>query len=448
MKRDLIQQLIKWADNPHRKPLLLNGVRQVGKTYLLKQFGAARFQQTHYFNFEKETELHAIFAKNLEPKRILSELKFYANHTIDEKRDLIIFDEIQACPSALTSLKYFQEEMPELSLASAGSLLGLSLGGGSFPVGKVDMLTLHPLSFYEFLKAMDDQKSLSLLSKITLQSPFPEIIHQHLWGQLKIYLVVGGLPEAVNVYLENKQDSYMAFQKVRDKQHELILGYYSDIAKHAGKINSMHIDRVWRSVPSQLSAAHDGNAEKFSFKNIIPTINRYSRLVNVIDWLEATHLVIKIPIINHASLPFSAYCKNNTFKLFMFDVGILGAMSNLSPKTILDYDYGTYKGYFAENFIAQMFLTAEPKRLYSWRENTAEIEFLRDINGNIIPIEVKSGWVTKAKSLAIFSEKYQPKYRVIFSAKNLYCDHTLKTHYYPIYLAEKFPCAEVSSEYL
>lgn len=439
MKRNLITQLEKWADNPDRKPLLLNGVRQVGKTHLLKQFGTAHFSQVHYFNLENEAELHTIFSSNLNPKRILNELKFYANHTIDEKKDLIIFDEIQACPLALTSLKYFQEEMPELSLASAGSLLGLSLGAGSFPVGKVDMLTLHPLSFYEFLMALDDGKSLSILHNINVQSTIPDIVHQHLWEQLKIYFVVGGLPEAVNVFLSNKHDLYTALQKVREKQRELIVGYYADIAKHAGKINSMHIDRVWRAVPSQLSTVHDSNAKKFTFKSIIPGISRYSRLVNVIDWLEATHLIIKVPMINNASLPLSAYCKENTFKLFMFDVGILGAMSDLSPKTILDYDYGTYQGYFAENFIAQMFLTAESKQLYSWRENTAEIEFLRDINGDIIPIEVKSGWVTKAKSLAIFSEKYQPKYRVIFSAKNLYCDHALKTHYYPIYIAEKWP---------
>lgn len=439
MKRNLITQLEKWANNPGRKPLLLNGVRQVGKTHLLKQFGTAHFSQVHYFNLENEAELHTIFSSNLNPKRILNELKFYANHTIDEKKDLIIFDEIQACPLALTSLKYFQEEMPELSLASAGSLLGLSLGAGSFPVGKVDMLTLHPLSFYEFLMALDDEKSLSVLHNINLQSTIPDIVHQHLWEQLKIYFVVGGLPEAMNVFLNNKNDLYTALQKVRDKQRELIVGYYADIAKHAGKINSMHIDRVWRAVPSQLSTAHDSNAKKFTFKSIIPGISRYSRLVNVIDWLEATHLIIKVPMINNASLPLSAYCKENTFKLFMFDVGILGAMSDLSPKTILNYDYGTYQGYFAENFIAQMFLTAESKQLYSWRENTAEIEFLRDIEGDIIPIEVKSGWVTKAKSLAIFSEKYQPKYRVIFSAKNLYCDHALKTHYYPIYIAEKWP---------
>ena len=439
MKRQLLKKLLTWSKNPGRKPLLLHGVRQVGKTYLLQELGAKHFPQTHYFNFEKQASLHDIFKLDLDPKRLLRELRFYSNKKIDEKNDLIIFDEIQACPLALTSLKYFQEEIPELALACAGSLLGLSLGHGSFPVGKVDMLTLHPLSFYEFLMAIDDEKSLAILRDINLERAIPEIVHQHLWEQLKIYFVVGGLPEAVRTYKHNRDDLFSAFNAVRIKQQELITGYYSDIAKHAGKINSMHIDRVWRAVPSQLGMTHSGNAEKFTFKQIIPGINRYSRLVNVIDWLEATHLIIKIPIVNNAELPFSAYCKDNTFKLFLFDVGILGAMSDLPPKKILDYDYGTYKGYFAENFIAQMFLTSGVTQLFSWRENTAEIEFLRDMNGDVIPIEVKSGWVTKAKSLAVFSQKYHPTYRVIFSANNLYCDHALRTHYYPIYLAETLP---------
>ena len=436
MKRQLIAKLKSWASKADRKPLLLNGVRQVGKTYLLQEFGASCFVQTHYFNFEKEAALHSIFKIDLDPKRILKELRFYSNKAIDEKNDLVIFDEIQACQFALTSLKYFHEEMPGLALASAGSLLGLSLGQGSFPVGKVDMLTLHPLSFYEFLMAMNDEKSLSILHSLDLHSTIPEIAHQHLWDQLKIYFVTGGLPEVVKIYHNNQHDTFIALNAVREKQQELITGYYADIAKHAGKANSMHIDRVWRAVPAQLNLAQSGNAEKFTFKQIVPGINRYSRLVNVIDWLDRAHLVIKVPIINNAQPPLSAYAKENTFKLFMFDVGILGAMSDLSPKTILNYDYGTYKGYFAENFVAQMFLTAGVKQLLSWRENTAEVEFLRDMNGDVIPIEVKSGWVTKAKSLAVFSEKYKPKYRVIFSAKNLYCDHRLATHYYPIYLAE------------
>lgn len=439
MKRNLIKKLIQWQQNPTRKPLLVNGVRQVGKTHLLQHFGASHFPQTHYFNFEKDTALHTVFAADLDPKRIINELSFRLNKSINTSKDLVIFDEIQACALALTSLKYFQEEMPELALTSAGSLLGLSLGQGSFPVGKVDMLTLHPLTFFEFLEAIDDQKSLSLLEKLTTQSTLSGIVHEHVWQQLKIYFVVGGLPEAVNIYLQNKNDLYAGLQAVRTKQKELIKGYYADIAKHAGKVNSMHIDRVWSAVSAQLSAAHDGHSEKFTFKNVVPGVHRYSRLVNVIDWLEATHLVIKVPIINNASLPFFAYTKENTFKLLLFDVGILGAMSDLPAKTILDYDCGTYKGYFAENFVAQMFLASDVEQLFSWRENTAEIEFLREVNGEKIPVEVKSGSITKAKSLKVFSEKYHPTYSVIFSAKNLYCDQQLKTHYYPIYLAEKFP---------
>jgi predicted AAA+ superfamily ATPase len=439
MKRDLIAQLKAWKQHPHRKPLLLNGVRQVGKTYLLQHFGAEYFPQTHYFNFEKDPSLRTIFTPNLEPKRIINELSFSQDKPINLDQDLVILDEIQACPLALTSLKYFQEEMPSLALASAGSLLGLSLGSGSFPVGKVDMLTLHPLSFSEFLMALDDKKSLSVLQQITPASIIPDIVHQHLWQQLKIYFIVGGLPEAVAVYQEEQLDLFKALHAVRTKQKELIKAYYADIAKHAGKVNSMHIDRIWNAVPAQLATAEESNVEKFKFKDIIPGINRYSRLTDVIDWLEATHLVIKVPIVNCGLLPFSAYCKENTFKLFIFDVGILGAMSDLPPKTILDYDYGTYKGYFAENYIAQAFLTAGVEKLYSWRENTAEIEFLREINGDVIPVEVKAGTVTKAKSLKVFTEKYHPIYRVIFSAKNLYCDNTLQTHYYPIYLAGTFP---------
>lgn len=439
MRRQLINKLMQWQQSATRKPLLLNGVRQVGKTHLLRHFGAAHFPQTHYFNFEKDAALHTIFTPDLDPKRIVRDLSFRLDKPIHPEKDLVIFDEIQACPLALTSLKYFQEDMPTLAVASAGSLLGLSLGHGSFPVGKVDMLTLHPLSFYEFLDAVGDQKSLSFLEKLTSGATLPDIVHQHLWEQLKIYFVVGGLPEAVNIFVQNKNDLYTALQSVRIKQKELIKAYYADIAKHAGKINSMHIDRVWNAVPAQLNMAHDGHAEKFTFKDIVPGIQRYSRLCHVIDWLEATHLIIKIPIINNASLPFSAYSRENTFKLFIFDVGILGAMSDLPAKTILDYAYGTYKGYFAENFIAQMFLASGVEKLYSWRENTAEIEFLREINGDIIPVEVKSGLVTKAKSLKVFSEKYHPTYRVIFSAKNLYCDTKLNTHYYPIYFAEKFP---------
>jgi len=211
------------------------------------------------------------------------------------------------------------------------------------------------------------------------------------------------------------------------------------MAKHSGKVNAMHLDRLWRAVPTQLAQQQNGTAAKFKFKNIIPNINRYSRLVNTIDWLDHAGLIIKAPIAHKAALPLSAYTKENTFKLFMFDVGILGAMSGLSPKTIIKYDYGTYKGYFAENFVAQEFLSSGVEQIVSWQEGSAEIEFLRDIGGKLLPVEVKSGHITQAKSLKAFGEKYKPEYKTIFSAKNLYINTDTEQHFYPLYLAGKFP---------
>jgi predicted AAA+ superfamily ATPase len=202
-------------------------------------------------------------------------------------------------------------------------------------------------------------------------------------------------------------------------------------------VNAMHIDRVWRAVPAQLAQSQDGSAHKFRFKGVIPGTSRFDRLSSALDWLEAAGLVIKIPITKSGKLPFSAYAKENVFKLLSFDVGILGALSGLSPKVILDYDYGSYKGYFAENYVAQEFLYSG-KKLFSWEEGNAEIEFLIEKDGAVIPIEVKSGGVTKAKSLHSFCKKYDPPYQVILSAKNLYLDQARRTHYYPLYLASKF----------
>lgn len=439
MKRKILTLLKQWKNKKDRKPLILKGVRQVGKTYVLKEFGSTCFPKYHYVNFEKEPALESLFQQNLDPKRIINELSFHLDTTINIQQDLIIFDEIQACPKALTSLKYFQEEMPELALCAAGSLLGIHLNSESFPVGKTDFMNLYPMDFEEFLLAMDDEKSVNFLDNISLNSTIPELIHQHLWGQLKEYLIVGGLPEVVSVFRENKQNLFDAFQKVRSKQEALVSAYYADIAKHSGKVNAMHIDRVWQDVPHQLARSQDDSVRKFKFQGIIPGINRYSRLVNVIDWLEGAGLVIKVQVAHSAQLPLAAYTKENAFKLFLFDIGILGAMSNLSPKTIFEHNYGTYKGYFVENFVAQEFLATVQKQLYSWQEGTDEIEFLREIDGAILPIEVKSGIVTKVKSLKVFAKKYSPLYLTIMSANNLYVDPVIGIYRYPLYLAGKFP---------
>ncbi len=437
MQRLMLNKLLKWKEGKGRKPLLIKGVRQVGKTYLLKEFGRTHFPECHYFNFEKEPVLAKIFELDLNPLRIIDELSFHLNRSINIATDLVIFDEIQEVPKALTSLKYFFEECPELHICGAGSLLGIHLSPGSFPVGKVAFHTLRPMSFEEFLMAIEDDKSLQIMRKLTLTGKISEIVHEHLWNRLKHYFIVGGLPEIVASYSENKNNLFEAFSIVREKQDNLLKTYYADMAKHSGKINAMHIDRVFRSVPSQLQQVQDGSIARFKFRGVIPGLTHYDRMAGAIDWLEAAGLVIKVHIVNTGLLPFKGYAKENLFKLLLFDVGILGSMSGLSPKAILDYDYGSYKGYFAENFVAEEFLGSGEEDLFSWQENKAEVEFLIEVEGKTVPIEVKSGSVTKAKSLKVFSEKYKPPFQVILSAKPLSIEEN--RHYYPLYLAGFFP---------
>lgn len=436
MKRLMMDQLLAWKEEKGRKPLLLKGVRQTGKTTLLKEFGRLHFPECHYINFEKDPGLAKIFEQDLSSSRIITELSFYLDRSIDIKKDLIIFDEIQELPKALTSLKYFFEDCPELHLCCAGSLLGLHLSDSSFPVGKVTFKTLRPMSFEEFLMADGDNKSLQILHNLKQTRKIPEIVHDHLWEQLKRYFVVGGLPEAVATYCEHKNNLFKAMAHVRDKQDNLVKAYYADVAKYAGKINAMHINRVFSSVPSQLQQAQDGSIARYKFKGVIPGITHYDRLAGAIDWLEAAGLVIKVHIVNSGHLPFKGYAKENFFKLLMFDVGILGSMSGLSPKTILDYDYGSYKGYFAENFLAEELLSIGLDDLFSWQESKAELEYLIEIEGEVIPMEVKSGTVVKAKSLKVFADKYKPAHQIIFSGQPFFIDKTI--HHYPLYLAGFF----------
>lgn len=439
MKRFIWSNLLEWKEKKDRKPLILRGVRQVGKTYILRSFAAAHFPNVHYINFEKEEQLASIFDIDLSPVRILKELSFHLDRSIDPENDIIIFDEIQNAPKALTSLKYFYEEMPEMAICSAGSLLGLHLGNDPFPVGKVDFLELYPFSFVEFLRGIGDQKSYTFLRDYNKGQNISDHIHKHLWEQLKIYFVVGGLPEVINTYSSHKNDLFFSLELVRKKQKDLILAYIADMAKHSGKQNAMHLERLFKNIPAQLAKEQDFSVSRFKFKGIIPGINRYSRIAGSIDWLINTGLVLKSNIVNRCELPFSAYTKENFFKLYLFDLGILGALSDLPPKAILNYDYGSYKGYFAENYAACEFKCFGCDNLFSWRENTAEVEFLREINGSIFPIEIKSGNITRSKSLKVFADKYDPPYRTVMSGKKPLFDDTNKIHNYPLYLASRFP---------
>jgi len=439
MKRTIYKQLLTWKHSPTRKPLLLKGARQVGKTYMLEEFGRNEFQNTFYLNFEKDKTLVKIFAKNLDPKRIVSEISIHFKKKIDVNKDLLIFDEIQACAEALTSLKYFCEEMPFAYVACAGSLLGIHLGPVSYPVGKVDKLYLHPMSFGEFLLASDNEEMFSLLEELTLQSTFSDYVHDYLWEKLKCYFVVGGLPEVVALYVKYLEDPLVAFENVRQKQNNLVEDYHADIAKHSGKVNAMHIRRIWQSVPEQLASSQDGSAKKFKFRDAVPGIDRYSKLVDAIDWLENAGLIIKIHIVSDSKIPLISHKKENSFKLVLFDVGILGAMCNLDPITLLSHNYGSYKGYFAENYAAQAFTYKDHHDLYCWEGKTSEVEFVRQIHGDLIPFEIKSGFVTQSKSLKVYQEKYHPPYRVILSAKKMTIDTIHHVHNYPLYLSSFLP---------
>lgn len=428
MKRLIMDKLVAWQKKGKRKPLLLIGVRQVGKTYILRTFGEQAFRRVHYVNFEKEPGLAKLFERDLDPKRIVQELSFYLNTPIRVGEDVVIFDEIQECAQALTSLKYFQEELPELHVCGAGSLLGVHLAPVSFPVGKVEMLHLYPMTFQEFLEALGEKRALAILE--TTQD-IPAVAHERLWELLKHYFVVGGMPEVVATYCEHRTDPLRALALVREMQESLLAAYFADMAKHSGKVNAMHLNRLFSAVPTQLEKQQDGSAAKFKFKGVIPGVSHYQRLVGALDWLTAAGLVIKVPLISNGYPPLSARQKENSFKLFLFDIGMLGSMSQLSPQQILHYDYGTYKGYFAENFVAQELIAAH-HTLFSWQENRSEVEFVIEHNGTPIPIEVKAGGNTKAISLALFTEKYAAPTQIILSARPL---NALPSKLYlPLYL--------------
>jgi hypothetical protein len=433
MKRTVTDFLNRWKTSANRKPLILRGARQVGKTYILKEFGRAAFPCYHYVNFEKDEKIGRIFEQDLKPDRILNELQFYLDRPIDRRLDMVIFDEIQRSPRALTSLKYFAEEMPEMALCAAGSLLGVALQTDSFPVGKIQFLDMYPLSFDEFLDGVGKERLAELIRKHDLTQPFPETAHEQLWALWKHYLVVGGLPDAVNRYRELQGNLYEAVQAIRGAQRDLMEAYLADMAKHSGKSNALHIEKLWRNAPLQLAQAQNGSAGKFKLREGIPGIRGYERLSAPLDWLECANLLIRTPIIDAVGVPLSMYVKENRFKLYFFDVGLLGAASGIAPATFLNYDFGSYQGYVAENFVAQELRAAGDKSLFCWQGRTAEVEFLLEREGEVVPVEVKSGRVTQSKSLKVYIERYLPPKAYILSANNVSRRNII--HYLPLYVA-------------
>jgi predicted AAA+ superfamily ATPase len=438
MERTVLELLRAWRKSRHRKPLLLQGPRQVGKTYSLKEFGASCFAGCHYLNFEEDEQLASAFSGQLGTTAILQSLSLQLNRPITPATDVLILDEIQQCPRALTSLKYFAEELPQLAVCAAGSMLGVHLSECSFPVGKVDLCPMHPLSFEEFLMALDERPLLDGWRSLSAMTTGSEVLHARLWERLKQYLVTGGLPDVVKRFAASQEDLAAAFAEVRTAQSALLTAYAADMAKHAGKQNAMHIERLWRNIPAQLAGEASGSAPKITYGTDLPGVKGYGRLAGTIDWLVAAGLVARLPIVNSGQLPLGGHERENTFKLFAFDVGILGALSRLPPQAILASDYGTYKGYVAENLVLQELTAAGRTGLACWREGRSEVELLCESGGRIIPVEVKSGWVTQAKGLKVFCDKYQPPFCAVLSARPLAAGPERRKRYYPLYLAARF----------
>ena len=419
MKRALYSELLRWKSGQNRLPLILRGARQVGKTHLLKQFGHSEFDTCHHFDFEKSGEsLSPLFNGDLSPKQIVTNLSLHIGEPIDEK-SLIIFDEIQSCPRALTSLKYFAEDLPQQAVCAAGSLLGIMLSTESFPVGNVSIADLYPLNLEEFLNSTSEGMLCEAFETLHSAKKSSPVVHDKLWELLKHYYVVGGMPRAVQAYIDHGDNAMRGFSEARTVQSELLDTYVRDFNKHAGKVNALHIASVFENIPRQLSGHIDDSVKRYRFGGVIPGKRRFAELEGSIDWLVKSGLALKVHLCTKAELPFKSFTKPNSFKLFIFDVGLLGCMLELAPGTLVLQDYGQTKGFFAENFVACELSAAGEKNLYSWSRRNSEIEFLKDSEGEIVPIEVKSGIRTKAQSLRVYMEKHDPRLAIKITANPL-----------------------------
>jgi len=439
MRRKLYDELSLWKNHRKRQPLIVSGARQVGKTYLLKQFGQKEFDRFYHFDFEKSgVSLNPLFDGELDPKEIVTNLSLFVGEQIENRNSLIIFDEIQNCPRALTSLKYFSEELPQQAVCAAGSLLGTMLTGESFPVGKVVFLDLYPMNFEEFLDNSGVNMLYEAFDDLLSKKRSPPIVHQKLWDVLKQYYVVGGMPKAVQTYIDHKENKMHAFSEARTVQSALLDTYVRDFNKHAGKENAVHLSSVFENIPQQLSTIIDGSVKRYRFSGVIPGKRRFAELQGTIDWLIKSGLVLKVHICTKAELPLKAFAKQNIFKLFVFDVGLLGCMLELAPGTLFLQQFGQTKGFFAENFVSCELAAAGESSLYAWSGRNSEIEFLKDCEGRIVPIEVKSGLRTKAQSLRFYIDKYDPRLAIKITANPLCIgDGVLKN--VPLYCAGRLP---------
>lgn len=431
MERDIMKQLLEWKESPDRKPLLITGVRQCGKTYIMKEFGKNYFEDVAYFYFEGNRGLSSIFEYDFDVDRILDELgNMILGKEIISGRTLLIFDEIQSCPKAITSLKYFCENKRDLHIICAGSLLGVSLKRDaiSFPVGKVDRLQMYPMSFSEFLRADGGQKIYQGIQKYDLNKEIPEIYTSQMERALKYYYIVGGMPEVVAKWVETHN-----FDKIEKIQDAILQDYSSDFSKYAPVTDVPKLGWIWESIPKQL--AKDNN--KFVFSHVKKG-KRSHELEDALEWLKDAGLIQRLELVSTPELPLSFYADATFFKIYLCDVGLLRRKSQVSHKTILGDSelYKNFKGALTENFVLTELITLGIYP-YFWRSNnTAELDFLFEYEDNMIPIEVKANIHTKAKSYQLFCKRYKPRKGFKLSMKNV-GDNMVsdtKTYSIPLYM--------------
>lgn len=402
MYRYAIEELYKWKTKIHRKPLIIEGARQVGKTWLMKEFGEKAYDDTIYINFDSNTQMQELFSVDLNTERLILGLELFAGKKIKPENTLLIFDEVQEVPKALSSLKYFCENAPQYSIVCAGSLLGIALHQGtSFPVGKVDILKLYPLSFKEFMIANGNQRFVDLINK--QEFSMVNSFKQTYIDMLKLYYFVGGMPEAVLLFSENKD-----FNEVRDIQKRILDAYEQDFSKHAPNEIVPKIRMVWNSIPSQLAKEN----KKFIY-GLIREGARAKDYETAILWLSDCGLVHKVSRITAPALPLKAYEDLKAFKLFLVDVGLLGCMTGLRQRTLLDGNdlFKEFKGTLTEQYVMQQLAAMSGISTYYYTNdrNSSEIDFVIDNGDQVIPIEVKAEVNLKAKSLKAYQDKFHPK---------------------------------------
>lgn len=431
MERTTLSKLLKWKEKKHRKPLLMTGVRQCGKTYIIREFGKKEFESMAYFNFDGNAGLKSIFDFDFDVERIVDELAniVYGDKIISGKT-LVVFDEIQDCPRAIQSLKYFCENMPDLHIIAAGSLLGVALRkeGMSFPVGKIDRMEMYPMSFEEFVIADGGKKYIDGIKKMKFESEIPEIYTVPFEKYLKNYYIIGGMPEAVQTWVDTHD-----YKEVEEVQDRILKDYADDFGKHTTPDTATKIRLIWDAIPSQI--ARENN--KFIFSHVKKGA-RSKDLEDALEWLVHAGIAYKLNLVSNPELPLAGMADHTYFKVYMADVGLLRRKSNVNYRTILEGDtsFIHFKGALTENYIMTQ-LKCLGVESYFWRTKAdAEIDFISDHEGILLPIEVKSADNTKAKSLHMFCNRYQPKMAVKTSLKNVGDNMDGDTHVWsiPLYM--------------